>query len=168
MKSHGAAFQAPEGFPAEGCGMAASLCGGTDDPRILARLKLLYGVTYALEGVPLLYIGDEIALENFEGFRDDPALKDEIHWLHRPEMDWTRAARRHDAKTVEGGIYRYLQGLSPTLSGIAFLPGQDTRDTGNPGTIPYGTWPATISVSCSRTWRSLPPRFVSWSEAASG
>lgn len=123
----GEAFQAPEGFPASGCGMAASLCGGKDDPQMSARLKLLYGITYALEGVPLLYMGDEIALENFDAYRDDPDLKDEVRWLHRPVMDWTRAERRHTPGSVEHDMYGFHRQLADTLSGLAFKPGQTVR-----------------------------------------
>ncbi|WKL56720.1 alpha-amylase family glycosyl hydrolase [Asticcacaulis sp. ZE23SCel15] len=119
----GLSFQAPEGFPASGCGMAASLCGGLDDPQALDRLKLLYGVTYGLDGVPLLYMGDEIGLENFEAFRDDPALRDEIRWLHRPDMDWELAERRRNTDTPQGQIFDFLKTLSQSLNALTLAPG---------------------------------------------
>jgi len=123
----GEAFQAPEGFPASGCGMAASLCGGAGDPLMPARLKLLYGVTYALEGIPLLYMGDEIALENFEAYRDDPDLRYEARWLHRPLMDWGKAERRHTPGSLEYDMYSFHRQLADTLASLDFRPGQRVR-----------------------------------------
>ncbi|MDC7677816.1 alpha-amylase family glycosyl hydrolase [Asticcacaulis machinosus] len=125
----GLSFQAPEGFPASGCGMAASLCGGLDDPQALDRLKLLYGVTYALDGVPLLYMGDEIGLENFEAFRDAPALRDEIRWLHRPDMDWGLAEKRRDAATPQGQMFDYLKTLSRRLKDLNLASGITVVET---------------------------------------
>lgn len=123
----GEAFQAPEGFPASTCGMAASLCGGARDPRMADRLRLLYGITYALEGVPLLYMGDEIALENFEAYRENPELKGETRWLHRPRMDWDKANRRLSPLTIEQDMFSFHIGLGEQLRDLSFRPGQTAR-----------------------------------------
>ncbi|WAC48256.1 alpha-amylase family glycosyl hydrolase [Asticcacaulis sp. SL142] len=133
--AQGMAFQAPPGFPASGCGMAASLCGGRDDAMAIDRLKLLYGVTYALEGVPLLYMGDEIALENFEDFRNDPTLKDEMRWLHRPKMDWNKAAARSDLATPQGEMYTFLAELAQGLAILPFAAGMRVMDTEHPSLL---------------------------------
>ncbi|ESQ74187.1 alpha-amylase family glycosyl hydrolase [Asticcacaulis sp. AC402] len=135
--ARGLAFQAPDGFPASGCGMAASLCGGLDDPQAVARLKMLYGITYALEGIPLLYMGDEIGLENFESFRDDPALRDELRWLHRPEMDWAAAAQALEPSSPRAGILGYLQKLSALLMRLDILPGQTVKSTGRDAVLTF-------------------------------
>jgi amylosucrase len=97
--AHGAAFQADGGGAPSTNGMAASLVGLAPDGRpgepdtdaALARLLQLYQVTLALDGLPVLYMGDEIALTNapLSGL---PA--GEGRWLHRPDMDWNRAAQR--------------------------------------------------------------------------
>ena len=72
--ARGALFQEnPATGDARISGSAASLCGIEDalargDPAALEpgirRLVLLYSVTYACGGVPLLYMGDELALRN--------------------------------------------------------------------------------------------------------
>ncbi|CAL4869661.1 Amylosucrase (plasmid) [Asticcacaulis sp. MM231] len=131
----GMAFQAPPGFPASGCGMAASLCGGLDDALAIDRLKLLYGVTYALEGVPLLYMGDEIALENFEDFRNDGTLKDELRWLHRPTMDWEKATARNDRTTPQGQMYIFLAELAQRLAILPFAPGMRVMEPAHPSIL---------------------------------
>lgn len=85
---NGLAFQAPEGMPKSTCGMAAELCGVYNDDLGLNRLKLLYSFIYALDGIPLIYMGDEIGLKNDTSFLNDKENKDELRWLHRPKMDW--------------------------------------------------------------------------------
>ncbi len=59
----------------------------------------------AWDGVPLLYMGDEIGLRNDHAFEADPDRAADSRWLHRPPMDWAAAARRHDPETIEGRIF---------------------------------------------------------------
>jgi amylosucrase len=108
----GLAFQAPLGKALSTCGMAASLCGVGHDAYGLARLKLLYGVTYALDGVAMIYMGDEIALLNAPHFSDDPEKAAELRWLHRPKMDWQAARAIDDKTSPQGDIFAYLQSLA--------------------------------------------------------
>lgn len=88
----GQAFQAEPGAVRSTNGMAASLCGvrqGTENGEALARLCLLYGITFALDGIPAIYMGDERALTNDHNYAAEPD-HDDGRWLHRPRMDWTR------------------------------------------------------------------------------
>ncbi|MPQ96404.1 alpha-amylase [Modestobacter sp. I12A-02628] len=115
-------------------GTAASLCGIEDAlergdavalDRGVRRLVMLYSVAYAHGGVPLLYMGDELALRNDRGYLEDPALAPDNRWMHRPHMDWAAAEHRHDPQTLEGRVFGALQQLSavrrslPTLRGGA-------------------------------------------------
>ena len=89
----GRAFQAEPGAVPSTNGMAASLAGwrdGADNAAALARLRLLYGVTFALDGIPALYMGDERALTNDADYAADPEHALDGRWLHRPVMDWNR------------------------------------------------------------------------------
>lgn len=91
--SSGRRFQTAAGGVPSTNGMTAALVGlerdDVDQALALARLILLYGVIHAMDGWPLIYMGDEIALGNDLTFLDDPARRDEGRWLHRPAMDWT-------------------------------------------------------------------------------
>lgn len=112
--SSGRAFQtAPGGVPSTN-GMAAALTGfgkpGVDQAAAQMRLNLLYGVVHALDGWPLIYMGDEIALGNDEAYLDDPARWAEGRWLHRPAMDWTRAeAARRDPNSAGAAAFRAIR-----------------------------------------------------------
>lgn len=89
----GRSFQAEPGAVPSSNGMAASLAGvrdgAADNQAALARLKLLYGVTFALDGIPAIYMGDERAQTNDAAFAARPD-QDDGRWLHRPYMDWAR------------------------------------------------------------------------------
>jgi amylosucrase len=102
-------------------GTAASLCGieqalaDGDEPALdrgIRRLVLLYAVVYGFGGVPLLYMGDELALRNDDRYLRDPALADDNRWMHRPVMDWDAAARRHDPASLEGRVFGWLRRLA--------------------------------------------------------
>lgn len=101
-------------------GSAAALCGITEArdrgdahalDRGIRRLVLLHAVTFGWGGVPLLYMGDELALGNDTTYLDDPALAGDNRWMHRPWFDDAAAARRHDPDTVEGRVHTALLDL---------------------------------------------------------
>lgn len=107
--SRGQAFQTAAGGVPSTNGMAASLAGldpaeGPDGPGA-RRLKLLYGVIHALDGWPLIYMGDEIGLGDDALYAADPVRAGDGRWLHRPLMDWHAAERRHDAGALEAGLF---------------------------------------------------------------
>jgi len=81
------------GMSAALAGVDAALAAGDADAlrRAERRLRLLHAAMLASTGLPALYMGDEIALGNDEGYRDDPARAAEGRWLQRPAMDWALA-----------------------------------------------------------------------------
>ena len=119
--ARGADFQAnPLTGDARTSGSAASLLGleealAAGDSAAaavaLTRLETMYAVAYSFGGIPLVYMGDEIAMLSEPAWDADPAHADDNRWLHRPAMDWVAAERRTDPATVEGRIFTALQGL---------------------------------------------------------
>jgi amylosucrase len=117
--ARGADFQAnPATGDVRTSGTAASLCGIEaallhDDPRALRlaerRLVLAHAALAAHGGVPLLYMGDELALRNDRSYLDDPAQRGDNRWMHRPPMDWDAAARRTDPAALEGRVFGWLR-----------------------------------------------------------
>ncbi len=111
-------------------GTAASLVGleaaleGGDELEVrtaVDRLLMLHSVVYAYGGVPLLYMGDELALRNDRHWAEDPAHAGDNRWLHRPPMDWEAARRRHDPTTVEGRVFAGLTELARARAGLIHL-----------------------------------------------
>ena len=130
-------------------GSAASLCGIEDalergDDAALAagvrRLVLLYSVVYGFEGIPLVYMGDELGLRNDLSYLADPALAPDNRWLHRPRMDWTAAGRRHDAASLEGQVFGRLRRLREARRALPALRGggwAEAFDPGNPRVLAW-------------------------------
>jgi len=119
--ARGADFQSnPDTGDVRTSGSAASLAGleaalaardAAEVDASLRRLELLYAVAYSFGGIPLVYMGDELAQLNDRDWDADPEHADDNRWLHRPPMDWAAAERRHDPGTVEGRMFAALQRL---------------------------------------------------------
>ena len=148
--ARGALFQENEATgDARISGSAASLCGieealdrGDDAAldRAVRRLVLLYSVVYAYGGIPLLYMGDELALRNDAGYLADAARAPDNRWMHRPPMDWAAAERRHDDGTLEGRVFSWLRRLGEARRSLPALHGAGESvvfDPGNPHVLAW-------------------------------
>lgn len=111
------------GMTASLCGIEAALEGG--DPRGLTaairRLESMYAIAFSFGGIPLIYMGDELALRSDAGWAADPAHKHDNRWIHRPLMDWDAAARRHDPGSLEGRVFAAIRGLSAARRSLLAL-----------------------------------------------
>jgi amylosucrase/maltose alpha-D-glucosyltransferase/alpha-amylase len=72
------------------------------------RILLIHGIIITIGGIPLIYLGDEIAMLNNYGYDADPDKLGDSRWLHRGEFDWARAEHRRDRETVPGRVYQGL------------------------------------------------------------
>lgn len=75
------------------------------------RIQLVYAVIIAAGGIPLLYLGDEIATLNDYSYQQNPNKYDDSRWVHRAKFDWRRATKRNDASTVVGFVYQGIRRL---------------------------------------------------------
>lgn len=116
----GAAFSSnPAAADERTCGTAASLAGierarRDGDPVALGlavrRLLLGYAVISSFGGIPLLYMGDEVAMVNDWSFLDDPHRAGDSRWVHRPAMDWSVLGTAAP-ESVERQVYDGLRHL---------------------------------------------------------
>lgn len=129
-------------------GTCASLAGlehahetGNDRYRELAlrRIELIHSVILSAGGIPLIYLGDEIATLNDYRYADDPNKSEDSRWVHRPAFDWERAAQRHDPNTDAGRIFQTLQKLIDLRGRTPALANGHTRffDTRNEHVLGY-------------------------------
>ena len=109
-------------------GTAASLAGleaAGDDPAAVAlalnRLVLAHLVILGHGGLPLLWMGDELAMLNDSHWADEPEHADDNRWVHRPRMDWTRAERRHVPGTIEHRMWTALRHAVHVRAGLPAL-----------------------------------------------
>ncbi|HEX6888504.1 MAG TPA: alpha-amylase family protein [Candidatus Nanopelagicales bacterium] len=105
-------------------GSAASLAGlglaRTPAQRRMAidRVLLGYAMVLGFGGIPLLYMGDELALTNDDAYVTVPEHADDNRWLHRPVMPWERTAERHDPSTDAGRMWAGLRRLIEVRRGL--------------------------------------------------
>jgi amylosucrase len=85
--------------------------GSIAESLAIERLLLLHAVTLGFGGVPLLYMGDELAMLSDNTFANEFGHASDNRWAHRPQMDWKRAEQRHDTSTVAGQMYSGLREL---------------------------------------------------------
>jgi amylosucrase len=148
--ARGALFQENEATgDARVSGSTASLCGieraleSGDEAELEAgirRLLLLYSVVYAFGGIPLLYMGDELALRNDRGYLADPERAPDNRWMHRPPMDWAAAGRRHDPGTLEGRVFDGLRDMGEVRRSLVALRGgtpSELLDLGNDAVLAW-------------------------------
>ena len=136
--AHGAKFQEnDETGDARISGTTASLCGiedallRNDDAALdvaLRRMELLYAVTYAFGGIPLVYMGDEIGLRNDDDWAADPADADDNRWMHRPHMDWPAAERRAIDGSLEQRVFSIFTRLAAARAALPEVRAGGTVD----------------------------------------
>jgi amylosucrase len=68
-------------------------------------------------------MGDEIALLNDYGYRTVPEHRDDSRWVHRPRMDWDRAALARDGATLPGHVLAGTRAILQRRAAIAGLHG---------------------------------------------
>jgi amylosucrase len=124
------------------CGSAASLCGvesalASGDHNELAmairRLEAMYAVAFSFGGIPLIYMGDELAMVNDPRWPQDAAHSGDSRWMHRPPMDWALAARRGDPASLEGRAFAAIRKLAQARRGLLAL-----RSGGETELLPAG------------------------------
>ena len=92
-------------------GIEAALANGDEAHLELAvrRYLLAYQIVLGFGGLPLLYMGDELALANYYQYADDTEHADDNRWVHRPPMPWDRAERRNVPGTLEHRVWHAIR-----------------------------------------------------------
>jgi amylosucrase/maltose alpha-D-glucosyltransferase/alpha-amylase len=141
--ARGAPFQEdPVTGDARVSGTCASLTGveraledgdGRELELAIGRILLIHGIIIMIGGIPLIYLGDEIATLNDYAYDQDAEKVGDSRWLHRGAFDWERAEQRRDMETVPGRIYQgLLRLLQVRIHNHAFARGDtELLDTGN-------------------------------------
>jgi amylosucrase len=143
--ARGARFQDnPATGDARTSGAAASLCGiqaaleagaEAESPgdasaltAALRRLESMYAVAFSFGGIPLIYMGDELAMRNDSHWTQDQAHAHDNRWMHRPLMDWSAAARRRDPGSLEGRMFAAIRALARARRSLLALRSGGTTE----------------------------------------
>jgi amylosucrase len=111
--ARGVPFQEnPKTGDARVTGTTASLAGiEAGDPGGEDRVVLAHAIALSTGGIPLLYLGDEVAQLNDYGYADDPDRAGDSRWVHRPRRPAERYAQRMDAATPAGRVFARMMRL---------------------------------------------------------
>ncbi|WP_320824757.1 alpha-amylase family glycosyl hydrolase [Reinekea sp.] len=72
------------------------------------RILLLHGIILAFKGIPLIYLGDEVAMLNDYSYRDHPDHQNDSRWVHRIGFAQTGADQRTIDKTPQNTVFTGL------------------------------------------------------------
>jgi amylosucrase len=99
----------------------------------IRRIHLIHGIIMTIGGIPLLYLGDEIATLNDYEYEKDIEKTGDSRWLHRSKFDWDRANERRDINTLPGRVFQGLLRLIQLRSQNQAFYRADTEfvETGN-------------------------------------
>ena len=86
--------------------------GGQEVALAIRRILLIHGIILLVGGIPLLYLGDEIATLNDYTYLDHPDHAHDSRWVHRPAANWEGYERRHDAASIEGRVFNGIMALT--------------------------------------------------------
>src|SRR4029077_3358293 len=84
----------------------------------LARIFLAHAIAAGWGGVPVVWSGDELGQTNDPWWADEEGHEDDNRWAHRPRLDWSLAAQRHDLRTVPGRVFSGLAHLARVRAGL--------------------------------------------------
>ncbi len=109
-------------------GMTASLAGldaaleAADEAAAqtaIDRILLVHAIVLGWGGVPVIWMGDELALRNDPDWAADPAHATDNRWVHRPRMPWDVAERRPGS--IEQRVFDGLVHLAAVRAGLVHL-----------------------------------------------
>jgi amylosucrase len=115
-------------------GLESALEGGDPGAVELAvrRLLLAHLIVFGFGGMPILYMGDELALCNDYSYTQDPEHADDNRWVHRPRMPWDAAARRTEEGTLERRVFTTLRDAARVRSRLAAMHASVESDVLDP------------------------------------
>ena len=94
------------------CGTTASLCGlEQNDPYASQRILLLYSVILSSGGIPLIYLGDEVATLNDHSYLDEEGKRADSRWVHRPHYQEALYRSRNNPFSPSGKVFMGLTHL---------------------------------------------------------
>lgn len=116
--------------------------GGTESvDNAIKRILLLHSMIMSFGGIPLLHYGDEIGTLNDYNFLHDENKKGDNRWVHRPEIDWNKAALRHQHGSVEQRIFDGLKkmiAVRKTIPAFADFNNRELLEVENPHLFVFG------------------------------
>jgi amylosucrase len=129
------------------------------------RYLLTYSLILGFGGLPLIYMGDELALRNYYDFIEDLDHADDNRWVHRPPMQWDLADNRHIEGTVEHRVWHNLRHLIAVRSSLPSLDASvesEILDPVNPAVLVFQRRYQTQTMIGVYNMRTEPQKLPRW------
>ncbi|SOD71394.1 amylosucrase [Jatrophihabitans sp. GAS493] len=130
---------------------------------LVGRILVAHAIAYGWGGVPVLWMGDELALPNDSHWAEDPAHKNDNRWVHRPKMPWDVASLRHDPASIQGRVFAGLVRLGEVRGRLPYLSASvpaEVLEVSDPGVLPvlhrHPIGPMLGLYNVTETWRAFP------------
>ena len=72
---------------------------------------MLHAFMFTLNGIPVLYSGDEIGQENDNSYHMDSLKAEDSRYLHRGDFSWSNAEKRNEPGTVPNRLFSFIKQL---------------------------------------------------------
>ncbi|NHC15305.1 alpha-amylase family protein [Motilibacter deserti] len=129
----------------------------------LGRLWVAYAIVLGWGGLPVVWMGDEIALANDPAWAEEEGHGDDNRWVHRPRMPWRTAYQRHNPDAVEGRAFAGLTRLARVRRSLPHLHASvpaEVLELSDPGVLPvlrrHPEGPMLGLYNVTPDWRSWP------------
>jgi amylosucrase len=112
-------------------------------------ILLLHNLILSFGGLPLLYYGDALGALNDDSYLGDPYKKGDNRWVHRPAIDWQKAALRSVPGTLEYKIFNPLKkmiAVRKELQVFADFNNRELYDLDNPHLFVFERYSRTSSA----------------------
>jgi amylosucrase len=126
------------------------------------RMLMGHALIAAFGGIPLIYMGDELAMLNDYSYRDDPDLAHDSRWVHRPRMDWALAADRHSGNTASSRVFlgtKHILARRRATPGLHAASPTQVLDAGNAAMFAVQRQAPTAAILClfnfSENWQHI-------------
>lgn len=128
------------------------------------RILMGHALIASYGGIPLIYMGDEVAMTNDYSYLAVPAQAHDSRWVHRPHMDWGAVTQTGTAAAIVLAGTRHI--LARRKATAQLHGGYPTRirDSGNKTIFTFLRITPTGNLVClfnfSETWQQLPAHWL--------
>ncbi len=96
--------------------------------KAIQLILLLHSIILSFGGIPLLYYGDEIGTTNNYRYFEEEGKADDNRWIHRPKIDWKKAALRTQHGSLEYRIFDRLKKMIAVRKSIPAFADYNNRE----------------------------------------
>ncbi len=135
--------------------------------RAVHRILMGHALIASYGGIPLIYMGDELALLNDYSYVTRPDHAHDSRWIHRPMMDWEAVDQLGRGQTAAARVHAGTREILARRARLAALhAGHPTvvLDTGNRRLFAFARRAPTGSLVClfnfSEEWTSVPAQWL--------